>query len=111
MPLTQKKRHNRLMLACMERLKKRGHTSGYLAGVFEVSHSQMYMARERSVGPDNGEKIASGMQVLLGLSKQETLALKAEITNRPLLKPKRSPALRPERNHLADLDFGKIVGV
>ncbi len=43
----------------------------------------MYMARTRNVGVDNTEKIASGIAGRLGLSLEDKLALKAEITGRP----------------------------
>ena len=48
-----------------------------------VSHSQIYMARNRNVGADNAEKIGRGVASLLGLSEEECLELKAEIMGRP----------------------------
>lgn len=54
-----------------------------LAKACGVSHSQMYMARERNVGAKNAEKIASGIAGRLGLSMEERLALKAEIMGHP----------------------------
>lgn len=76
MPPTQPKRHNTLMLSCVERADRKSHA---LAKFFGVSHSQMYMARERSIGAKNAGKIACGMASLLGLSRMEKLELKAEI--------------------------------
>lgn len=50
-----------------------------LAEVVGVSHSQLYMARERHVGPKNAAKIASGIAGKLGLSSEDELALKASL--------------------------------
>lgn len=47
-----------------------------------VSHSQVYMARTRNVGPDNAEKISRGVANILGLSEEDRL-LKAEIIGYP----------------------------
>lgn len=60
-----------------------GKKSHALARLFDVSHSQMCMARTRNVGAKNAEKIASGMVSLLGLSAMEKLHLKAEIMGHP----------------------------
>jgi hypothetical protein len=48
-----------------------------------VSHSQIYIARKRNVGPDNARKIARGMANILGLSERERLELAAEIMGHP----------------------------
>lgn len=48
-----------------------------------VSHSQIYMARERNVGPGNAEKISRGVANILGLSEEDRLLLKAEIMGYP----------------------------
>jgi hypothetical protein len=48
-----------------------------------VSHSQVYMARTRNVGADNAEKIARCVPMILGLSEEERLHLKAEIMGHP----------------------------
>lgn len=50
-----------------------------LAKICGVSHSQIFMARERNVGTKNAEKIASGIAARLGVSLEDKLALKAEI--------------------------------
>lgn len=68
------------MLSYMEKTGRKSHA---LAKLFGVSHSQMYMARERNVGAKNAEKIASGMASLLGLGSMEKLELKAEIMGHP----------------------------
>jgi hypothetical protein len=54
-----------------------------LAERCKVSHSQIYMARKRNVGPDNARKIASGMASILGLSEREGLELAAGIMGHP----------------------------
>jgi hypothetical protein len=43
-----------------------------------VSHSQIYMARTRNVGPGNAEKISRGMAAILGLPELDRLHPKAE---------------------------------
>lgn len=48
-----------------------------------VSHSQMYMARTRNVGPENAEKIAWCVANMLGLSQAQKLELKAQIMGEP----------------------------
>ncbi len=60
-------------------LRITGLSSKALSKKCGVSHSQMYMARNRNVGPENAEKIASCVSRLLGLSLTEKLKLKAEI--------------------------------
>lgn len=80
MPLTQPRRNNPLMRSYVDAI---GLSGKALANVCGVSHSQLYMARERNVGAKNAEKIASGIAKRLGLSLQERLALKAEITGHP----------------------------
>ncbi len=80
MPLTQPKRDNQLMKSY---LRLTGLSSKALAKRCGVSHSQMYMARERNVGPENAEKIAAGVAALLGLALTEKLKLKTEILGFP----------------------------
>ena len=48
-----------------------------------VSHSQIYMARNRNVGSDNAEKISRGVASILRLSEMDRLELKAEIMGHP----------------------------
>lgn len=48
-----------------------------------VGRSQVHMARERNVGPDNAEKISSCVARELGLTEEERLRLKAEIMGHP----------------------------
>ena len=64
-------------------LRLTGLSSNALSIRCEVSHSQMYMARERHVGAENAEKIAGCVAGLLGLSQEEKLELKAEIMGSP----------------------------
>jgi hypothetical protein len=64
-------------------LRITGLSSKALSKKCGVSHSQMYMARNRNVGPENAEKIASCVSRLLGLTLTEKLELKAEIIGEP----------------------------
>ena len=80
MPLTQPERDNPLMRRYFEEI---GLPSKRLAKRCGVSHSQMYMARKRNVGADNSEKISRGVAVILGLSEEDRLRLKAEIMGYP----------------------------
>lgn len=64
-------------------LRLTGLSSKALAKRCGVSHSQMYMARNRNVGPDNAERIASGVYRMLDLTLKEKLELKAEIMGEP----------------------------
>ena len=48
-----------------------------------VSHSQIYMARRRNVGPDYAEQISRGVANILGLFEKNRLLLKAEIMGHP----------------------------
>jgi transcriptional regulator with XRE-family HTH domain len=54
-----------------------------LAGRAGVSHSQIYMARNRHVGAKNAEKIVRAISGILGLSFDEEMELKAEIMGEP----------------------------
>lgn len=80
MPLTQPRRRNPLMRSYFEAI---GLSNQALAEVCGVSRSQIHMARERNVGADNAEKIASGIAKRLGLLPEDRLLLKAEIMGHP----------------------------
>ena len=80
MPLTQPERDNPLMNRYFREINLPGKR---LAKRCDVSHSQVYMARRRNVGPDNAEKISRGVANILGLSERERLELKAEIMGHP----------------------------
>lgn len=57
MPLTQPERDSPLMNRYFREINLPGTRLAKRCG---VSHSQMYMARKRNVGPDNAEKISRG---------------------------------------------------
>jgi hypothetical protein len=76
MPLTQPERDNPLMRRYFHEI---GLPGKQLAKRCDVSHSQIYMARKRNVGANNAEKISRRVALILGLSEQEKLELKAEI--------------------------------
>jgi DnaJ-domain-containing protein 1 len=76
MPLTQPERDNPLMRRYFREI---GLPGKQLAKRCDVSHSQTYMARKRNVGANNAEKISRRVALILGLSEQEKLELKAEI--------------------------------
>lgn len=80
MPLTQPRRNNLLMRRYFDAL---GMTGKELARRAGVSHSQVYMARQRNVGARNATKIARAVASLLELSADEELELKAEIMGDP----------------------------
>lgn len=80
MPLTQPERDNPLMRRYFQEINLPGKRLARLCG---VSHSQIYMARARNVGPDNAEKISGGVGRILGLSEDNRLRLKAEIMGHP----------------------------
>lgn len=80
MPLEQPRRDNPLMRRYFEEIGLSGKRLAARAG---VSHSQMYMARERHVGARNAAKIARAVANLLRLSGEEELELKAEIMGEP----------------------------
>lgn len=80
MPLTQPRRNNLLMRRYFDAL---GMTGKELARRAGVSHSQLYMARQRNVGARNATKIACAIASLLKLSTDEELELKAEIMGDP----------------------------
>jgi lambda repressor-like predicted transcriptional regulator len=80
MPLEQPKRDNPLMRRYFQEIDI---PSAQLARRCGVSHSQMYMARKRNVGPDNAEKISRGVAGILGLPEEDRLYLKAEIMGCP----------------------------
>jgi hypothetical protein len=75
MPLTQPERDNPLMRRYFREI---GLPGKQLAKRCDVSHSQTYMARKRNVGANNAEKISRRVALILGLSEQEKLELKAE---------------------------------
>jgi hypothetical protein len=52
------------MRRCFEEIDLSGKRLAKKCG---VSHSQIYMARKHNVGPDNAEKIARRMALMLGL--------------------------------------------
>ena len=80
MPLTQPKRDNPLMNRYFREINLPGKRLAKRCG---VSHSQVYMARTRNVGPDNAEKISRGVANILGLSEKDRLLLKSEIIGEP----------------------------
>lgn len=81
MPLTQPRRDNLLMSHYFNALGITGKELSRRAG---VSHSQIYMARQRHVGARNAAKIARTMASLLDLSDEKELGLKAEIMGDPV---------------------------
>lgn len=80
MPLTQPERDNPLMNRYFQEIDLPGKQLVRRCG---VSHSQIYMARNRNVGPDNAEKISRSVANILGLSTGKQLELKAEIMGHP----------------------------
>lgn len=80
MPLTQPRRHNPLMTRYFDALGLTGAEFARRAG---ISHSQVYMARNRHVGSRNAARIAAAVARLMPLSADEELALKAEIMGHP----------------------------
>lgn len=80
MPLEQPRRTNPLMKRYFDEIGLSGKRLAARAG---VSHSQMYMARERHVGARNAGKIACAVAGILVLSLEEELELKAEIMGEP----------------------------
>ncbi len=80
MPLTQPKRDNPLMRRYFREI---GYSGMRLAKRCRVSHSQIYMARKRTVGADNARKISRGVASILGLSEKERLELASEIMGHP----------------------------
>jgi hypothetical protein len=80
MPLTQPKRDNPLMGHYFRLINLPGKGLARRCG---VSHSQIYMARNRNVGADNAEKISRGVAMILALPETKRLELKAEIMGRP----------------------------
>src|SRR5215207_676495 len=80
MPLTQPERDNPRMRRYFRQINMPGKQLAKKCG---VSHSQIHMARKRNVGADNAEKISRGMAMILGLSYEERLRLKAEIMGHP----------------------------
>lgn len=80
MPLTQPERDNPLMRRYFREINL---SNKRLARRCGVSHSQIYMARTRNVGPDNAEKISRGVANILAFSEEDRLLLKAEIMGYP----------------------------
>ncbi|CAN5898775.1 hypothetical protein BH23ACT11_BH23ACT11_18060 [soil metagenome] len=80
MSLTQPRRDNPLMNGYFREVGLPGKRLAKRCG---VSHSQIYMARKRNVGPDNAERISRGVANILGLAEENRLRLKAEIMGHP----------------------------
>jgi transcriptional regulator with XRE-family HTH domain len=80
MPLTQPERDNPLMNRYFREINLPGQQLAKRCG---VSHSQIYMARNRNVGFDNAEKISRSVANILRLSERDRLELKAEIMGHP----------------------------
>ena len=80
MPLTQKQVEKPYANACLNAL---GLSNLALAKRCGVSHSQIHMARKRTVGYQNAGRISSYVARALRLSPEEELELKAEIMGHP----------------------------
>jgi hypothetical protein len=93
MPLTQPKRNNPLMRRYFRQIGLPGKRLAERCG---VSHPQVYMARERTVGADNARKIARGLASILGLSELDIMGHPGDVVRAWCGDPTRATRLLDE---------------